>query len=169
MARGDFVELTAGSATGGGGARVYNVAYGTPIYAGEPVQQVLAGTNVFPAITSTPVVGTHYYVGIAATDSSNTTTLDGQVWVYPLTSNVVWLCAPATAASWDTQAEYTALVGARVLVQNSVTVTATPTSGTYTILASDSANNGCQVQALDIFKYPGKVAVVFRAATAIAA
>lgn len=166
MARGDFTIYGANAPTG---ARVYNVALGTPIYAGEPVQQILAGTNVFPAVTSTPVVGTDYYVGIAATDSTNTTTADGQVWVYPLSAQQVWLCAPATAATWDSQSEYNALVGKRVLVQNSVTVTATPTSGTYTILASDSANNGCQVQALDVFKYPGKVAVVFRSAASIAA
>ena len=32
------------------------------------------------------------------------------------------------------------------------------TSGTYTILASDSSGNGCIVEYLDIAKYPGKVA-----------
>lgn len=138
------------------------MAAGTTIYAGDPVQQALGAAVVFPAITSTPVVGTDYYVGVAQTTSTNTTTAAGTVTVTPLSSAQTWLIAPATAASWDTQSEYDALVGDRVLLQNSVSVTATPTSGTYTILASDSANNGCVVQTLDVFKTPGKVAFAFR-------
>ena len=54
-----------------------------------------------------------------------------------------------------TQAEYDALVGARVLLDL--------TSGTYTILATDSANNGCVVEPLDISRFPNKVAFSIRA------
>ena len=163
MAQGDFTFYRPRSADRG--AIVYNVAAGTPIYAGEPVQQYLGNTTgfaVFPAITSTPVVGTSYYVGIAATNSTNTASASGTVDVYPLNSSDVILGNPDTAATWDTQAEYDALVGARVLIKNSVSVTSTPTSGTYTVLASDSANNGCVVVPLDIFKVPGKVAFLLR-------
>jgi hypothetical protein len=53
-----------------------------------------------------------------------------------------------------TQSEYDALVGKRVLIDL--------TTGSYTILATDSANNGCVVQPLDISKQPGKVAFSFR-------
>lgn len=144
------------------GGRMYNVAAGTPIYAGEPVQQDLGGASVYPAVTNTPTVGTHYFDGVAQTNSTNTATAAGTVVVIPLSSGDTWLITPDVAATWDTQAEYDALVGDRVLLKNSVSVTSTPTSGTYTILASDSTNNGCVVQTLDIFKTPGKVAFAFR-------
>lgn len=162
MAQGDFVLLE-NSSIGGRGGRLYNVAAGTPIYAGEPVQRDLGGIVVYPAVTSTPVVGTSYYAGIATTNSTNTASAAGTVNVIPLSPALTYLGNPDVAASWDTQAEYDALVGKRVLIKNSVSVTATPTSGTYTVLATDSANNGCVVQALDIFKYPGKVAFALRA------
>ncbi len=61
-----------------------------------------------------------------------------------------------SAAAWDTQAEYDALVGKRLLIDL--------TSGAYTLLATDSANNGLIVMPLNIAKYPGKVAVAFRQA-----
>lgn len=163
MAQGDFVLLE-NSSVGGRGGRLYNVAAGTPIYAGEPVQRDLGGIVVYPAVTSTPVVGTSYYVGIATTNSTNTASAAGTVNVIPLSNQLTYLGNPDVAATWDTQAEYDALVGKRVLIKNNVSVTATPTSGTYTVLASDSANNGCVVQALDILKYPGKVAFALRAA-----
>ncbi len=150
---------------GGRGARLYNVASGTPILAGEPVQRDLGGVAVYPALTSMPVVGTNYFAGIAATDSTNTATVAGVVYVNPLNSNSTLLISPKVPTSWDTQAEYDALVGKRVLLDNSTTVTSTAQNvGSYTLLASDSANNGCVVQALDIAKYPGKVAFVLRAA-----
>lgn len=161
---GDFTILEQNSEMGRGG-RLYNVAAGTPIYAGEPVMvRALGATVVEPALTSTPVVGTDYYVGIATTNSTNTASAAGTVNVMPASNGITYLVKPDVAATWDTQAEYDALVGKRVLAKNSVTVTATPTSGTYTLLASDSANNGFVVQTLDIAKYPGKVAVALRAA-----
>lgn len=163
MALGDIILLENSGSNGARGARLYNVASGTPILAGEPVQATLAGVAVTPAITSWPVVGTTYCAGIAATNSTNTATAAGTVYVLPMTSQQTWLVAPATATSWDTQAEYDALVGKRVVLQNSVTVSATAQNiGTYSILASDSSTNGCIVQALDISRYPGKVAFAFR-------
>jgi hypothetical protein len=165
MALGDLTVKDQNVMTGTG-ARLYNVAAGTPINAGEPVQVRALGNTigfvVEPALTSTPDASAHLYVGVAATNSTNTTAAAGTVNVTPISSAIDYLIAPDVAATWDTQAEYDALVGARVLIKNSVSVTATPTSGTYTLLATDSTNNGCVVQPLEIFKYPGKVAFAFR-------
>lgn len=156
----------------GAGAHLYNVAAGTAILAGEPVQIRAVGSIVVqPALTSTPVCSTTagvegLFVGVAATNSTNTATAAGTVYVTPVNSGLTYLVAPAVAASWDTQSEYDALVGKRVLLQNSTTVSATAQNvGTYSVLATDSANNGCVVQALDIAKYPGKVAIAFRTGT----
>lgn len=160
MALGDITLLSTRTETLGG--RLYNVAAGTTIYAGDPVQQDLGGASVYPAITNWPVVGTTYVVGVAQTTSTNTTSAAGTVVVTPVSANDSWIITPDSAGSWDSQSEYDALVGDRVLIKNSVSVTSTPTSGTYTILASDSATNGCVVQTLDIFKTPGKVAFAFR-------
>lgn len=169
MALGDLLILEQNSEMSRGG-RLYNVAAGTPIYAGEPVQQRVVGAVVVePNLTSTPVVGTSgvegLFVGVATTNSTNTSTAAGSVYVLPINSGITYLITPTTAGSWDTQSEYDALVGKRVLLQNSVTVSSTPTSGTYTLLASDSAANGCVVQAMNILEHPAKVAIAFRTRT----
>lgn len=159
MALGDITFLGGRSTFGG---RLYNVAAGTPIYAGDPVQMDLGGASVYPAVTNFPTVGTSYLVGVAETSSTNTTSAAGTVVVTPTATGDTMIIAPDVAATWDTQAEYDALVGDRVLIKNSVSVTSTPTSGTYTLLASDSANNGCVVQTLNVFVTPGRVAFAFR-------
>lgn len=170
MALGDLTILEQNQISGRGG-RLYNVAAGTPIYAGDPVQiRVVGNVSVEPSLNSTPIVsnsaGTEgLFVGVATTNSTNTATAGGSVYVMPQNSGITYLISPATAASWDTQAEYDALVGKRVLLQNSVTVSSTPTGGTYTLLASDSALNGCSVQAMSILEHPGKVAIAFRTGT----
>lgn len=170
MAAGDLTILEQAQYAGRGG-RLYNVAAGTPIYAGEPVQiRAVGGIVVEPSLTSTPVVSTTagvegLFVGVATTNSTNTTSAAGTVYVMPVNSAITYLGNPDVAATWDTQAEYDALTGKRVLLKNSVTVSATPTSGTYTVLASDSANNGCTVQAMNILEHPSKVAIAFRTGT----
>lgn len=170
MASGDFIILEQVSEMGRGG-RLYNVAAGTPIYAGDPVQvRVVGAVVVEPNLTNTPVVSVSagvegLFVGVATTNSTNTTTAAGTVNVLPTNSGTTYLGNPDVAATWDTQAEYDALVGKRVLLKNSVSVTATPTGGTYTVLASDSASNGCSVQAMNILEHPGKVAIAFRTGT----
>jgi len=149
---GDITVLREGQ-FGGVGARKFAVAASsTLIYPGEPVAKALgvSGSVVTPAVTSSPQVGTHYFAGIATSTSTNTASANGVVYVMPLDPSVTFLIAPKTAASWDTQSEYDALVGARVLLDL--------TSSTYTILASDSSGNGCVIEPLDISKYPGKVA-----------
>lgn len=164
MALGDITILEQTNEMGRGG-RLYNVAAGTLILAGEPVQlRSLGAIVVEPALTNTPVVATDYYVGVAATSSTNTASAAGTVYVLPLSNQTTFLISPKVAATWDTQAEYDALVGKRVLIDNSATVSATPgNSGSYTLLASDGATSGCVVQALDISRYTGKVAFAFRA------
>ncbi len=156
MALGDITVLQWGSPTGPG-SRLYNVAASaTTIKAGEPVSVTAGGVAVLPAATSTPVIGTDYYVGIAATTSTNTSGTAGIVGVYPIVPGTVYLISPKTATSWDTQSEYDALVGKRLTLDL--------TTGSYTINATDSTNNGCIVQAMSITDNPGKVAFQFRQA-----
>jgi hypothetical protein len=104
--------------------------------------------------TAQPVVGTDYVVGIAATTSNQTTSAAGTIKVIPTDSNLTWVVTPTVAASWDTQAEYDALVGKRVLISSDAT--------TYTVLATPGDTNGLVIMPLDISKYPGKIAVAFR-------
>lgn len=139
-------------------------ASSTLINAGEPVQKSLGNTSgsyVTPAVTNTPVVGTNNYAGIASTTSTNTSTLSGSVRVTQLLPGITYLIAPKVAATFATQAAYDALVGARVLLDL--------TSGTYTILASDSVNNGCVIMPLSITKNPGQVRFAFRNAVSFLA
>lgn len=160
------------SGSGSGSGSSYTPAFRS----GEPVSKALGsgGTGVtalgaFSSGTSAkPVVGTDYLAGIAAGaqggTSSETSALNGFVDVVPLVANVVYLGNPDVAATWDTQSEYNALVGARVLIKMS---TAVPP--VFTILASDSANNGLVVEYIDITKYPGKVAFRLRNALSYSA
>jgi hypothetical protein len=170
MSLGDFTVLEQSQMAGRGG-RLYNVASGTAILAGEPVMiRAVGNVVVEPMLTNSPTVSTTagvegLFVGIAATSSTNTTSAAGTVLVVPTNSSITYLGNPDVAASWDTQAEYDALVGKRVLIKNSVTVTSTPTGGAYTVLASDSANNGVSVQAMNINEHPAKVAIAFRTGT----
>lgn len=175
MAIGDFTLYNQGSSQGGRGGRLYNVAAGTPILAGEPVARLAVGNvAVIPGRSSTPVVGTSgvegLFVGIATTNSTNTTTAAGVVNVLPVDNQQTWLVAPAVAATYGVgstpvQATYDALVGKRVLIQNgaeNLAYVANVNAGTYSVLASDSAANGLVVMAKSVLDNPGKVAVAFR-------
>lgn len=142
------------------GSRKYAVAAGTTssINPGEPVAKALGAPTVSATATNTPVVATDFLAGISTTTSTETANAAGSVEVMPMIPGVVYLIAPKVAATWDTQAEYDALVGDRVLFDL--------TSGVYTILATDNAANGLVVEPLDINIYPGKVAFTIRAAVA---
>jgi len=122
------------------------------IKAGEPVTKAAGATGVLAAVTNAPTT-TLRIVGVAASTSTETASADGSVSVIPAMPGQIWMIAPKVAATWDTQSEYNALVGSRVLLDN--------TSGTYTILASDGAGNGCIVEYIDVVKYPGMVAFSF--------
>lgn len=154
---GDF-QIIAEGAFGYPGDAEYQVVAGTSasISPGEPVVSSGLGTQyVELAATSEPVVGTDYMIGIAASFSTETASVDGKVKVMKLVPGMVYLGVPKVPASWDTQAEYDALVGNRVLWDL--------TSSTFTILATDGATNGLVVENLDIKKFPGKVAFSIRA------
>ena len=156
MATGDITLLRNG-AFGNCGARLHNVATSsTTIKPGEPVEKVRGSAFVIPATQNFPLLsGTpDAMVGIATSTSTNTGAADGSVYVLSLVPGQIYLIAPKVAATFDTQAEYDALVGARVLIDL--------TTGTYTILAADNADNGCVIEPLDVLKYPGKVAFSVR-------
>jgi hypothetical protein len=157
MARGDITIYDEG-AFGYPGDDYFNVAASaTLINPGEPVTKALGNTSgavVTPMATNKPVVATDFLAGIATTTSTNTSTAAGSVRVMKITNGVSYLISPNVAATWNTQAKYDALVGARVLLDL--------TAGAYTILASDGATSGCVIQELDVIKHPGKVRFTFR-------
>jgi hypothetical protein len=152
------IKILKDGAFGVVGSRKYAVSSSaTKLNAGEPVKKELgtSGIVVAPAATNFPQVGTDYMVGIAASNSTHTSTATGTVEVIPLVPGQVYLISPKVAATYDTQDKYDALVGSRVLIDL--------TSGSYTILAADAAGNGCVIEPLDVAKYPGKVAFSVRA------
>jgi len=159
LAKGD-VTLYSDQAFGYPGDEVYAVASGSAasINAGEPVAKALGNStgNVVSALaTSKPVVGTDYLAGISASVSTDTVSAAGTVYVTKLVDGISYLCAPKTAATWNTQALYDALVGSRV--------TFDLTGGVYTINATDGSTNGLVVMPLNITNYPGKVRFAIRA------
>lgn len=139
------------------GTQSYAVQAGSTasIASGVPVSKALGAPYVTAMATNKPVVGTDYLAGIAFSTSTDTASADGTVQVARIFDNdTTWLVAPNDSTLWDTQAEYDARVGDRVLIDL--------TGGTYTLLSTDGANNGCVVEPLDIAKYPGKVRISFR-------
>ena len=141
------------------GTKRHNVALsaaGASIKAGELVMKTLGNASVkalvVPGVATAlkPSVTSDYLAGLAMSTSTETTAAAGTVDVMPIVPGCTFICAPGTAASWDTQAEYDALVGARVLLNIA-------TTGVVTVLASDSANNGLVVEPLNITKHPGLV------------
>lgn len=119
---------------------------------GEPVTKVAGAAGVLAAATNAPTT-TLRIVGVAASTSTETASVDGTVNVIPAASQDLWLISPNSATAYNTQAKYNALIGARVLIDN--------TSGVYTILASDGASNGCIIEWINISDFPGKIAFSF--------
>lgn len=119
---------------------------------GEPVTKVAGAAGVLAAATNAPTT-TLRIVGIAADTSNETASADGIVRVIPADAGQLWMIAPNVASSWNTQAKYNALCGARVLIDN--------TAGIYTILATDGASNGCIIEYVNIADYPGVVVFSF--------
>lgn len=161
MALGDLSIFNSNSDTGSLGSRRHQVvgAAGAPaINAGELVSKTLGNQYVITNPTSGQVVATNFLAGVSTSTSTETTTLDGYVDVAQISASSIWLIAPTTAASWATQTLYNANVGKRVLIQKS----AAGNTGVYTILAADGSTNGCVVENLNVFTYPGQVAFSFR-------
>jgi L-rhamnose isomerase len=157
---GDITILREG-AFGAPGSRKHAVAAGTTasIKPGELCLKVLGNASVTAWTANNnakPVVSTDYIVGLSATTSTETATAVGTVEITPIVPGMVLLGNPKVAATWDTQAEYDALVGDRVLLD-------TTTTGVQSLLAVDGATHGLVIEPLDVTKYPGKVAFSVRA------
>ena len=152
----DIELLSSKNGTGFPGTKeVIVAASATLIYPGDPVAASLGGNAGTLMATNKPVVATDFLHGIAYSKSTNTAALAGKVQVVPIDPDDVWLIDANNTTAFDTQAEYDALVGNRVLMDL--------TTSEYTILAADGATHGCVIQPLDISRYPGKVAFSFRA------
>lgn len=119
---------------------------------GEPVTKVAGAAGVIAAANNAPTT-TLRIVGVASSTSTETATADGTVNVIPASSQDLFLITPKVAATFNTQQKYNDLCGARVLIDN--------TTGTYTLLASDGASNGCIIEWINIADFPGKVAFSF--------
>lgn len=156
MSTGDILVKQDG-VFGEGSAKTMNVAAGaTAINPGEPVvKNALGDTTVIIMPTNAPVVGTHFLCGIATEASTQTASVAGKVKVMPIMPGTIYKMKPKAPTSWDTQAEYDALVGKRVLIDL--------TAGVYTILAADNSTYGCVIESMDISKNLGYVAFSFRA------
>ena len=149
------------------GSKRHRVNNGGPadIKAGELVLKVL-GTPYVTKWTAgsalKPVVNTDYIAGLAASTSDETLTAKGWVDVFPNLPGMTYLIAPATAATWDTQSEYDALVGDRVLLDCSSTDVQTILATDATVTKNQAGGwtgklNGLIIEPLDVIKYPGKV------------
>jgi hypothetical protein len=151
MAKGDIMPFENSISGKMGGSLKYVVASGVlaSINAGEPVEKLAGAANVKALVTNAPTA-TDRIVGVAMSVSTDTVAASGLVDVIPAAQGLLWLIAPKVAATWNTQAKYNALVGARVLIDL--------TTGVYTILAADGAGNGCIIEYIDISRYPGMVA-----------
>lgn len=158
MAQGDISPFENESISMGGTLK-FAVASGTTasINAGEPVQKLAGAAFATAAQTNMPTA-TLRQVGIAMSNSNETSTAAGTVDVIVSKPGQLWLIVPKVAATWNTQAKYNALIGSRVLIDL--------TSSVFTLLAADGAGNGCIVEYLDIAKYPGMVCFSFSTLTA---
>lgn len=154
MAVGDITIYEQSTLQLNGSKKAHVAAGATTINPGEPIAVTLGAATVTAMATNKPVVATDFLVGIATSTSTQTASVAGTVDYLPLQPGVTYMISPKVAATWDTQAEYDALVNDRVLLDL--------TSGVYTILAADGTTSGCVVMPLDITRYPGKVAFQFR-------
>lgn len=167
MAKNDF-QIQYPPHTGTNRANLFLVAPGTTssINAGEFVVKPLgSGSGKYAAAFTAsqalqPSVGTDYLAGFAMSTSTETTTASGLVEVFYIDPATIYFGNPKTAASFGltvgslSQATYNAQVGKRVLID--------VTSGVFTVLSTDSANNGLVVEYADVTTTNGKVAFSLR-------
>lgn len=156
MAQGN-VTLREGGIFSNPPTKRYQVAASaTLIYAGEPVKlNASEDAVVIKCADAEPVTSSPTFVGIAATDSTNTASAAGYVDVFDPLEGQVYLCNAKSAAAIDTQAEYDALVNERCAFDLSST--------TYTIeTTSAGTTDGLVIVASDITRNPGKVAFEIR-------
>lgn len=162
MAANDILILDGGNLSTNPTMRYQTEAGATVINYGEPVKlKAAASRYVIPLADAEPVIGTTTaVVGIAQTTSNQTASADGTVDVFVPIPGMVYICNAKSAAAVDTQAEYDALVNQPVLIDL--------TSSTYTVdTASTATADGLVIAALDITRYPGKVAFMIRSSGTI--
>lgn len=121
----------------------------TQILAGEPVKisGAESGNYVLKLATGDPEIGTDIVVGIAKSNSTETSTADGTVDVYMPLPGVVYRCDATTAGNIDTEAE--------ALLLRFDTVTFDLTSTTYTVdedEGSDENVHGLRMLDFDVDK-----------------
>lgn len=156
MSKGDIQVHRSGPFSDVGAKKCKVAASATLIYPGEPVARALGGYVVTKMATDKPVVATDYLEGIATTTSTNDASNAGEVWVQPIMPGTIYKIKPETASAWNTQAEYDALVGDRVLLDLHAT------TGDFTIKETDGSTYGCVIEWLDVARNPGQVAFSFR-------
>jgi hypothetical protein len=151
MAKGDIQPIENSNSHGMAGALTFYVPSGTnaSINPGEPVDK-LVGANGVKAMPNAATPGTDFVVGVSASVSTETSTTSGLVQVVPAAPGQQFMIAPAVPATFATQAGYNAQIGKRVQFQLS--------AGVYTLLTTDLTQNMCQIEYLDVVRYPGMVA-----------
>lgn len=109
-------------------------ANATAMYAGEPVKLKAAGSPyAIPLEDGDLTVGTDtVFLGICASDSTQTASADGVVRVYMPLPELVYECKAKTSSTVDTAAEIAALVGDRKVLDL--------TSSSYTMDAAEADN-----------------------------
>ena len=157
MALGDIKFLRSGDSFAVPPTESFQMEANTTVaLAGEPVQLGSARNYVVACADGAGVIGTDILVGITLSTSDQTASANGDVLVHKFMPGVVYIASAKSAAAVDTQAEYDALVGKRVLLDL--------TAGVYTVdtAAADSNNNAIVIETLDILAYPTKVAFSVR-------
>ena len=108
------------------------------IKAGEPVLLTTIGTSVYAELADDgdPTIGTDFWVGIAAKDSTDTVAAAGEVEVWMPLPGVVYRAKAKSSTAADTAAEILALAQKRVPIDL--------TSSVFTVdtAAADGATNG---------------------------
>ena len=95
----------------------------TAILAGEPVK--LSSTYAVPSADAEPGTGTPTFLGIAASNSTQTASTDGKVDVFYPVPGLVYACKTKTSTEINTAAKLQALIG--------VTAAFDLTSDVYTV------------------------------------
>lgn len=118
-------------------------AAATAIYAGEPCK--LVSTYAVPSADAEPGTGTPTFLGIAASNSTQTASVDGTVSIYTPVPGLVYACKAKSAATIDTAAELQALIGVPVLFdltssQYTVDTGATASTSGLVIVGGDIVN-----------------------------
>jgi hypothetical protein len=127
------------------------------ILPGEPVTRAAGVAYVLAAVNNSGTT-TLRIAGVAASQSTETASVDGTVDVIPSAPGQLWMMKWKTVGTdWNTQANYNAHIGDRMLIDL--------TTGNYTMLASDGASQACIVQYNDLTRYPGVVVFTFSTVT----